>query len=210
MDTAEIKSANALVDCGATREFTDRHYAKSSRFHLLRLSEPIPVFNIDGTPNEDGAVMEVVNLILQYKTHSKQTLFTVSNLRKQKLIIGHSWLYKHNLEINWETGEVKMSCCSPQCCTGYREDAWQEQITYKAEIHRKETCSSGPIPELHHDTDDVNDFDDKGESIDQGDQIFACLPVHLKIVVLHSLSQLVLQRLSKLTWKPMHLLFQII
>jgi hypothetical protein len=29
-DTAEIKSANALVDCGATGEFIDRHYAKSS------------------------------------------------------------------------------------------------------------------------------------------------------------------------------------
>jgi hypothetical protein len=30
MDTAEIKSANALVDCGATGEFIDHHYAKSS------------------------------------------------------------------------------------------------------------------------------------------------------------------------------------
>jgi hypothetical protein len=28
-DTAEIKSANALVDCGATGEFIDHHYAKS-------------------------------------------------------------------------------------------------------------------------------------------------------------------------------------
>jgi hypothetical protein len=63
-DTAEIKSANALVDCGATGEFIDRHYAKSSWFWLLKLSEPIPIFNIDGTPNEDGAVIEVVNLIL--------------------------------------------------------------------------------------------------------------------------------------------------
>jgi hypothetical protein len=117
-DTAEIKSANALVDCGATGEFIDQHYAKSSQFHLLKLSKPIPVFNINGTPNEDGAVTEVVNLILRYKTHSKQTLFAVSNLGKQKLILGHSWLCKHNPEINWETGEVKMSHCLPWCCTG--------------------------------------------------------------------------------------------
>jgi hypothetical protein len=66
-----------------------------------------------------------------------------------------------------------MSHCPPRCCTGCREDAWKEQITCKAEICRKETCSNGPIPELHHDTDDVDDFDDKGECIDQGNRIFA-------------------------------------
>jgi hypothetical protein len=36
-DTAEIRSTNALVDCGATGDFIDRHYAKSSRFRLLKL-----------------------------------------------------------------------------------------------------------------------------------------------------------------------------
>ena len=36
------------------------------------------------------------------------------------------------------------------------------------------------------------------------------LPVYLKISALHPLSQLVLWRLSKLTWKPTHLLFQTI
>src|SRR5271155_6177601 len=58
-NTAEVKSANALVDCGATGEFIDRHYAKSCGFHVLKLSKPIPVYNIDGTPNEAGSVAEV-------------------------------------------------------------------------------------------------------------------------------------------------------
>ena len=55
-DTAEVKSVNVLVDCGATGEFIDRHYAKSCGFHLLKLSKPIPVYNVDGTPNEAGFV----------------------------------------------------------------------------------------------------------------------------------------------------------
>ena len=38
-DTAEVKSTNALVDYGATREFIDQHYAKSSWCHLLKLSK---------------------------------------------------------------------------------------------------------------------------------------------------------------------------
>jgi hypothetical protein len=59
MDTAEIKSVNALVDCGATGEFIDHHYAKSSRFNLLKLSTPIPVFNIDGTPTEAELLLKL-------------------------------------------------------------------------------------------------------------------------------------------------------
>src|SRR5271155_4746327 len=112
-EMAEVKSANALVDCGATGEFIDRHYAKSCGFHLLKLSKPIPVYNINGTPNEAGSMMEVVDPILWYKNHSEPTIFAVSSLRKQKLILGHSWLHKHNPEINWATGEVKMSRCPP-------------------------------------------------------------------------------------------------
>ena len=112
-DTAERKSVLTLVDCGATGEFIDRNYAKSCRFNLVKLSVPIPVYNIDGTLNEAGSVTEVVDLILRYKNHSERTIFAVSNLGKQKLILGHSWLRKHNPEINWATGEVKMSRCPP-------------------------------------------------------------------------------------------------
>src|SRR5277367_2155090 len=113
-DTAEVKSVNVLVDCGATGEFIDRHYAKSCGLRLLKLSKPIPVYNVDGTPNEAGFVTEVVDLILRYKNDSERTLFAVSSLGKQKVILGHSWLRKHNPEINWTTGEVKMSRCPPQ------------------------------------------------------------------------------------------------
>src|SRR5271155_5594640 len=169
-DTAEVKSANALVDCGTTGEFIDRHYAKSCGFHLLKLSKPIPVYNIDGTPNEAGSMMEVVDLILRYKNHSEQTLFAVSSLGKQKLILGHSWLHKHNPEINWTTGEVKMSRCPPRCCAGCRQEAHQERISRKAKICRKDSCSSGPNPEFHHDTEDTEEAED---CLDQGDRIFA-------------------------------------
>ena len=86
MDTAEKESITSLVDCGATREFIDWQYAKSNHFNLVKLSQPIPV----------------------YKNHSEKTTFAVSGLGKQKLILGHSWLWKHNLEIDWITREVKM------------------------------------------------------------------------------------------------------
>src|SRR5271154_3693373 len=63
-NTAEVKSANVLVDCGVTGECIDRHYAKSCGFRLLKLSKPIPVYNINGTPNKAGSVTEVVRTFL--------------------------------------------------------------------------------------------------------------------------------------------------
>ena len=88
----EKNSVMSLVDCGATGEFIDRHYAKGQHFTLVKLTQPIPVYNVDGTANKAGLMMEVVSLILHYKNHSKRTTFTVSGLGKQKLILGHSWL----------------------------------------------------------------------------------------------------------------------
>ena len=76
---------------------------------------PIPVSNIDGFPNKASSIWDVANMVLHHKGHSKQVQFAVTRLSKQKLILRYSWLWKHNPEINWETKEVKMSCCSSGC-----------------------------------------------------------------------------------------------
>jgi len=91
-DTGEVKSINSFVDSGATGEFINRHYTKSNRLYTWKLSEPILVYNVDGTLNEAGSITEVVDLILRYRNHSEWTLFAVTGLGKQKLILGHSWL----------------------------------------------------------------------------------------------------------------------
>jgi len=133
-DTGEVKSVNSFMDSRATGEFINRHYAKSNQLHTWKLSKPIPVYNVDGTLNKAGSITEVVDLILRYWNHLEQTLFAVTGLGKQKLILGHSWLRKHNPEIDWVTGEVKMSRCPPQCCSGCRDEAQVERIAQKAEI----------------------------------------------------------------------------
>ena len=37
------------------------------------------------------------------------------NLGKTEVILGMPWLQAHNPEINWETGEVKITRCPPLC-----------------------------------------------------------------------------------------------
>ena len=77
------------------------------------------------------SVTEVISLILHYKNHSERTTFAVCGLDKQKLILGHPWLWKHNPEIDWVTQEVKMSRCPPQSCPGCRDKAHQERAAQK-------------------------------------------------------------------------------
>jgi hypothetical protein len=126
-DTGEIKSMQSLVDSGATGLFIDRDYVTTNRLTTRTLSAPIPVYNADGTPNEAGSVRQVADLILRYKNHSERAWFAVTALGKQTLILGHSWLRKHNPEIDWLTGEVKMSRCPPGICTGCRDEIREEK-----------------------------------------------------------------------------------
>ena len=106
-DTAEVKSVLSLVDSGATGEFIDWHYIQSNRLCTQKLSIPILVHNVDGTLNKADSITEVVDLVLRYQKHLERTLFAITMLGKQKIILGHSWLCKHNLEIDWNTGECE-------------------------------------------------------------------------------------------------------
>jgi len=64
MDTQEIMSIKALIDSGATGLFIDRDYVNRSRLRTRTLSKPVPVYNVGGTPNEVGAIREVVDVVL--------------------------------------------------------------------------------------------------------------------------------------------------
>jgi hypothetical protein len=67
------------------------------------LTNPIPVYNVDGTANDAGAITDIANVILRYETHSERTQLAVTCLGKQSLILGYNWLHNHNPNINWQT-----------------------------------------------------------------------------------------------------------
>jgi hypothetical protein len=102
-DTQETKSVNALIDCGATGLFIDQDYVHRNQLTARTLSRAIPVYNVDGTPNEAGSIREVVDVILCYQDHSERAHFVVTGLGKQNMILGYSWLREHNPEIDWST-----------------------------------------------------------------------------------------------------------
>ena len=125
MDTVEIKSRPALVDCGATGQFMDQDYVECNRLSTWKLQHAIPVFNVDGTCNEAGSIMAIVDMILQYNGHTERMSFAVTNLRKQDITLGFTWLQEHNPEIDWRTRKVVMSQC-PDKCHMCRMDIWKQ------------------------------------------------------------------------------------
>ena len=110
-DTSEVHSVKVLLNSGATGNFIDKDFVHMKGISTWNISQPIPVFNVDGSPNEAGQISKVVDVVLCYKTHSERTLLTVFNLGKQSMILGYTWLKDHNLEVNWQTREVQMNWC---------------------------------------------------------------------------------------------------
>jgi len=109
IDTSKVHSIKTLLDSRATSNFIDRDFIQTKGINTQSISHPIPVYNIDGSPNEAGQISEVVDVVLCYKTHFERTLLAVSSLGRQNMILGYTWLKDHNPKVNWQTGEVQMN-----------------------------------------------------------------------------------------------------
>jgi len=151
-DTSELHSVKALLDSGATGSFIDRDFVQSKGINTWTLSCNIPVFNVDGSPNKAGQISKVVDVLLRYKTHSERMLLAVSGLGKQSLILGYNWLKDHNPKINWEKGEVEMTCC-PLRCEGERALRKEQTRQKRIELWALRSCHNGPAPLFQEERD---------------------------------------------------------
>ena len=84
--------AQALLDSGATASFLDTAFVRLHRMPTRALDRAIPVYNIDGTLNESGAVREYVDTVMRIGDHSERMSFAVCALGSTNVIIGHPWL----------------------------------------------------------------------------------------------------------------------
>src|SRR5258708_663070 len=108
-------STSMLLDSGATGMFINRSFMQKHQLETTPLPQPILVCNVDGSPNENGSVMEEVHVTLHFGHHSKRAHLAVANLRQQTVIIGHSWLALNNPGVDWVSQRVSMMRCHPSC-----------------------------------------------------------------------------------------------
>ena len=113
---------------------------------MRSLAQAISVYNVDGTPNKQGAIHDIVDIVMQFCNHTERAQFAVTGLGKSQMILGLSWFQEHNPEIDWAMSEVKMSRCPSQCRTCENE-VTQECKVYKTSAMRICTCWAGPLPD---------------------------------------------------------------
>jgi hypothetical protein len=116
---------------------------------------------------------------MSYNGHSECILLAVTQLGKQSMILGFTWLKKHNPEINFQTQSVKMSRCLPQCCVGCGTEQRDEWKAKKEDAKWINACHSNLLPAFVEDADDEDDElqpDPESipeEQLEESDQIWA-------------------------------------
>jgi len=171
-DTSEVHSVKALLDSGAIGNFINKDFVYTKGISTWNISRPIPVFNMDGSPNEAGQISKVVDMVLCYKTYSERMPLAVSNLGKQSMILGYTWLKDHNPEVNWQTGKVQINQCPPQC-EGCHVIQKEQASRKKVEAKAVNICRSGPSPEHIEDSEeDKTPLQIRKVEYEPGDRLF--------------------------------------
>jgi len=115
IDMHEGIMRKALLDSSVTGMFMNKQTAAKHGFKLQKLERVIAIRNVDDTNNSKGAITHQVECNVYYKGHMERMKMDVCDLGKMKVILGMPWLAAHNPEINWETGEVKITRCPLLC-----------------------------------------------------------------------------------------------
>ena len=104
-----------LLDSGATGLVMSSEFARKKGFKLKKLERPMQVRNVDGSFNREGPIENTVEVNVYYKEHVKRTEIDAMGGQKWGVILEMPWLARHNPEIDWKTGEVKITRCPEKC-----------------------------------------------------------------------------------------------
>ena len=106
---------DALLDSGATGVFMDRKFAERNGIAMQKLDKPIRVYNVNRTLNQGGLITHETTMMMLHKGNCEKAVFEVCDLGKSNIIIGFTWLKKHNPESDWKTGNVQFTRCPREC-----------------------------------------------------------------------------------------------
>ena len=139
IDTQEGIMVEVLLDSGATGLVMSSEFAKKQGFKLKKLERLMQMRNVNGSFNKKGPIENMVEVNIYYQWHRERTEIDVIRGQKWSVILGMLWLACHNPEIDWRTGEVKMTRCPEECGKQWKpvqgKSGWEKQ---KEEEAKKE------------------------------------------------------------------------
>ena len=115
VDTQEGITVEALLDSGAIGLVMSLEFTRKQEFKLKKIEKPIYMRNIDGSFNKEELIEYMIEVNIYYQGHRERTEINVIDRQKWSVILGMPWLACHNPEIDWKTGEVKITRCPEEC-----------------------------------------------------------------------------------------------
>ncbi len=143
-----------LVDSGATDNFISKSLLHQLKIAYLPVETPIKIWNVDGTHNQDSAISHFTDLQVRTRTETRTLRFLITNLGRDKVILGYPWLTAFEPIIHWkdatldkEYQPVVITSIKPktQVATIMMEEEWEEINREEEELHttlRKTTTAS--------------------------------------------------------------------
>jgi len=117
----------ALVDSGCTHTGINEQLVKDKRIQMKPINSSFEVFNADRMKN--GEVTRVAPLEIEINSHKKQLEAAVTDLDGIDMFLGHNWLVKHNLEVNWKNSTIRFTRCSGQCIMKHEDIRFKTRRT---------------------------------------------------------------------------------
>ena len=133
----------AIVDSGCTNTGIDEQLVKDKRIQTKLINFSFEVFNTDRTKN--GEVTKVASLEVEINRHKETLEVAVMNLDGTDMFLGHDWLVKHNLEVNWKNGTIKFTRCSGNCTMKHEDIQFKSRRTKATETTDNKKQDNGEI-----------------------------------------------------------------
>ena len=132
-----------LVNSGCMYTEIDEQLVKNKRIPTKSINFSFEVFNTDRMKN--GEVTKVAPLELEINRHKETIEVAVTNLDGTDIFLGHDWLVKHNLEVNWKNGTIKFMRCPGNYIMKHEDIQFKTRKTKETETRDTTTQDNGEI-----------------------------------------------------------------
>ena len=103
-----------FINCGADINCIDINFAKRNKVNLRKIEKPLKINNVDGSPNDTGAVKYQAMFFFKIGTVIHNETFYAMKCGRDNLILGLPWLNKINPNIDWEKKHIEINDATDQ------------------------------------------------------------------------------------------------
>ncbi len=96
-----------LADSRATNNFINSQLLKRLRISCLPVPNPIKIWNVDGTLNQDGNITHYTNLQVKTGKETRILRFLITNLGRDEVILGYPWFTAFEPKIRWREATLE-------------------------------------------------------------------------------------------------------